>query len=199
MEDDYMIEALAANRSNHLSLTNCYFGHDSSGFPSCYGSAMRNLLVLFILVERAPTWIASCHAHENLLESYSCKGVKLGEHLLCKHAFISPKSLNRRLLTVQTSLLVGLLIGLHKLKGSLSEFGQTLRRMGSIESVQLKTWRPGRSKFRAVSFGLASSAKRETSELARQDSNSNLSVNGRLSHSITICRSGSFPMRISKF
>src|SRR6266576_1896196 len=27
---------------------------------------------------------------------------QLGEHLLCKHAVISPKSLNRRLLTVQT-------------------------------------------------------------------------------------------------
>jgi hypothetical protein len=31
-----------------LSLANCYFGHDSSGIPSCYGSAMRNLLVLLI-------------------------------------------------------------------------------------------------------------------------------------------------------
>jgi hypothetical protein len=41
---------------------------------------------------------------------------QLGEHLLCKHAFISPKSLNRRLLTVQNPLLVGLLIGLHNVK-----------------------------------------------------------------------------------
>lgn len=51
---------------------------------------------------------------------------QLGGYLLCKHAFISPKSLNRRLLSVQNPLLVGLLIGLHKLKGSLSDFGQTL-------------------------------------------------------------------------
>ena len=40
---------------------------------------------------------------------------QLGEHLLCKHAVISPKPLNRRPLTVQTPLLVGLLIGLHKI------------------------------------------------------------------------------------
>jgi hypothetical protein len=26
-------------------------------------------------VERAPTWTEGCHSHENLLESYSCKGV----------------------------------------------------------------------------------------------------------------------------
>ena len=51
---------------------------------------------------------------------------QLGEHLLCKHAFISPKSLNRRLLLVQTPLLVGLLNGLHMIKDTLSEFGQTL-------------------------------------------------------------------------
>jgi len=41
---------------------------------------------------------------------------QLGEHLLCKHVFISPKSLNRRLLTVQNPLLVGLLSGLHNVK-----------------------------------------------------------------------------------
>jgi hypothetical protein len=33
----------------HLSLANCYFTHNSSGFPSCYDSARSNLLVLFIL------------------------------------------------------------------------------------------------------------------------------------------------------
>ena len=37
---------------------------------------------------------------------------QLGEHLLCKLAFNSPKSLNRRLFTVQTPLQIGLLIGL---------------------------------------------------------------------------------------
>jgi len=36
------------------------------------------------------------------------------EHLLCKHAFISPKRLNRRFFTVQNPLLVGLPIGLQK-------------------------------------------------------------------------------------
>jgi hypothetical protein len=41
---------------------------------------------------------------------------QLGEHLLCKHVFISPKSLNRRLLIVQTPLLVGLLFGLHRIR-----------------------------------------------------------------------------------
>jgi hypothetical protein len=41
---------------------------------------------------------------------------QLGEHLLCKHAFISPKSLNRRLFIVQTPLQVGLRIGLQKVR-----------------------------------------------------------------------------------
>jgi hypothetical protein len=40
-------------------------------------------------------------------------GLEQVEHLLCKHAVISPKPLNRRLLTVQTPLQVGLLNGLH--------------------------------------------------------------------------------------
>ena len=39
---------------------------------------------------------------------------QLGEHLLCKHAFISRKPLNRPLFTVQNPLLVGLPIGLQK-------------------------------------------------------------------------------------
>jgi hypothetical protein len=41
-------------------------------------------------------------------------GLEQVEHLLCKHAFILSKSLNRSLLTVQNPLLVGLLIGLQK-------------------------------------------------------------------------------------
>jgi hypothetical protein len=41
---------------------------------------------------------------------------QLGEHLLCKHAFISLKSLNRSVFTVQTPLQVGLLIGLQKVR-----------------------------------------------------------------------------------
>ena len=58
----------------------------------------------------------------------SCKAgrvAQLGEHLLCKHVVISPK-LNRRILTVQTPLQVGLLIGLHVIKDTLSKFGLTL-------------------------------------------------------------------------
>src|SRR6267378_3815961 len=35
-------------------------------------------------------------------------GLEQVEHLLCKHAVIAPKSLNRRLLTVQTPLQIGL-------------------------------------------------------------------------------------------
>jgi hypothetical protein len=68
------------------------------------------------------------HFPKHLLESYGYRGrvAQLGEHLLCKHAFISPKSLNRRLLIVQTPLLVGLLNGLQIIKDTLSKFGQTL-------------------------------------------------------------------------
>jgi hypothetical protein len=64
---------------------------------------------------------------------------QLGEHLLCKHAFISPKPLNRRLFTVQTPLLVGLLIGLRKIRvrcpslDKHSENGLDLSRMSTTE------------------------------------------------------------------
>jgi len=57
-------------------------------------------------------------AVESVLESNGYKDgrvAQLGEHLLCKHAFISPKSLNRHLFTVQTPLIVGLPIGLQKI------------------------------------------------------------------------------------
>src|SRR6267378_3289199 len=86
-------------------------------------------------VARAPATIAGGHSQENPLESYSCSGrvAQLGEHLLCKHAVISPKPLNRRLLTVQTPLLVGLLTGLHKIKVTMSRLGQTLRKNGRRE------------------------------------------------------------------
>ena len=53
--------------------------------------------------------------------------VNVVEHLLRKHAFISPKSLNRRLFIVQNPLQIGLLIGLQKNKAVLFEFGKTLR------------------------------------------------------------------------
>ena len=52
---------------------------------------------------------------------------QLGRHLLCKYAVISPKSLNRRLLTVQIPLVVGLLTGQHK------RLPQTLRKNGRRE------------------------------------------------------------------
>jgi hypothetical protein len=73
---------------------------------------------------------------------------QLGEHLLCKHVFISSKSLNRRHLTVQNPLLVGLLIGLQILKNTLSKFGQTLTNGldSSRTVIHLKTRRPGGSK-----------------------------------------------------
>jgi len=95
---------------------------------------------------------------------------QLGEHLLCKHAFNSPKSLNRRFLSVQNPLLVGLLNGLQMIKdyvvqvwtntlingtrfvsseryrkndpGLLSAIGETTRSV--IQN--LKTRRPGNSR-----------------------------------------------------
>src|SRR5207244_9696352 len=77
------------------------------------------------------------HSPKHLLESCSYRGrvAQLGEHLLCKHVFISPKSLNRRLLTVQTPLLVGLLAGLHKIKVTMSRLRQTLRKNGRREQT----------------------------------------------------------------
>jgi hypothetical protein len=82
---------------------------------------------------------------------------QLGEHLLCKHVFISPKSLNRRLLTVQNPLLVGLLIGLHELKGPLSNFGQTLLKNGSIrvDTAVIYGGPDARESIRAVAFRVA--------------------------------------------
>jgi hypothetical protein len=83
---------------------------------------------------RAPANRASSQCHEirldSLLESYSCRGrvAQLGEHLLCKHAFISSKPLNRRLFTVQNPLLVGLPIGLQEvdvLRASLDKRSET--------------------------------------------------------------------------
>src|SRR5437764_1092334 len=85
-----------------------------------------------LVVQFAGTPANRSHSRENLLESYTCRGrvAQLGEHLLCKHAVISPKSLTRRLLTVQTPLLVGLLTGLHKIKVTKSRLRQTLRKNG---------------------------------------------------------------------
>src|ERR1700736_5390756 len=70
---------------------------------------------------------------------YVGRVAQLGEHLLCKHAFISPKSLNRRLFTVQTPLQIGLLIGLQKVRvlwGSLKHGGLDARK--SIRAVSLR-------------------------------------------------------------
>ena len=99
------------------------------------------------------------HSPKHLLESYGYRGrvAQLGEHLLCKHVFISPKSLNRRLLTVQNPLLIGLLIGLH-----------------NIRIIHLKTQSartveryPGRFHLLAVLL----KRQKETRELARADWN----------------------------
>jgi hypothetical protein len=76
---------------------------------------------------------------------------QLGEHLLCKHVFISPKSLNRRLLTVQNPPLVGLLNGLQMIDDLLPEerprlaFLQSAKRL-VVVIPNLKTRRPGNSK-----------------------------------------------------
>ena len=105
----------------------------------------RFWVLLFQL--RVPVWNEGalflceweCGALESVLEKNGYNDgrvAQLGEHLLCKHAVISPKSLNRRLLTVQTPLLVGLLIGLHKIK-VMSRLGQTLRKNGRRELAQL--------------------------------------------------------------
>jgi len=51
------------------------------------------------------------------------RAISLAGNVLCNHAFISPKLLNRRLFTVQTPLQVGLLIGLQRVRvfcGSIS-------------------------------------------------------------------------------
>ncbi|SRR6266566_7833655 len=82
--------------------------------PSLLTPVMVTLRGAYSSVGRAPSKRTGGHSQENPLESNSCSGrvAQLGEHLLCKHAFISPKSLNRRLFTVQTPLQVGLLNGL---------------------------------------------------------------------------------------
>jgi hypothetical protein len=44
----FLMKLARRKRFADLSLANYYFAHNSSGFPSCYDSAMRNLVVLFI-------------------------------------------------------------------------------------------------------------------------------------------------------
>jgi hypothetical protein len=71
-----------------------------------------------------------------------CGRITLREHLLCKHAFISSKSLNRRLFKVQTPLQVGLLIGLQKVRvlcDSMKHGGLDARE--SIRAVSLRAAR----------------------------------------------------------
>jgi hypothetical protein len=67
---------------------------------------------------------------------------QLGEHLLCKHAFISPKSLNRRHFTVQIPLQIGLPVGLQKIRAlcdPLKHGGPDARK--SIRAVSLRAAR----------------------------------------------------------
>jgi hypothetical protein len=109
----------------------------------------------------------------NERDSFCGRVAQLGERLLCKHAFISPKPLNRRLLNVQTPLLVGLLIGLTKLKGALSNFGPTLRK-NEFDSSRYRLRHGGPDARNSGPFHFvpgSPQAKKETSELARQDSN----------------------------
>jgi|HubBroStandDraft_2_1064218.scaffolds.fasta_scaffold22180_1 hypothetical protein len=60
---------------------------------------------------------------------------QLGEHLLCKHTFISPKPLNRRLFTVQNPLLVGLPIGLQKANVLCASLGKPSEKCIRFESA----------------------------------------------------------------
>jgi len=76
---------------------------------------------------------------------------QLGEHLLCKHAFISLKSLNRRLLTVQTPLLFGLLIGLQVIRCPSKMDSIRVERAQSEERPRLAFLpSPDASVFRAI-------------------------------------------------
>ncbi len=84
------------------------------------------------------------HTHSTLLDradlmsrrprddAYALTRVNVVEHLLCKHAFISPKSLNRRLFTVQNPLQIGLLIGLQ------NNTGHGGRSRGSLSRPELE-------------------------------------------------------------
>src|ERR1700730_4041482 len=83
------------------------------------------------------------HSPKHLLESYGYRGgvAQLGEHLLCKHAVISLKSLNPRLFTVHNPLFIGLPIGLQKVRvlcDSLNKGGLDARK--SIRAVSLRAF-----------------------------------------------------------
>ena len=70
------------------------------------------------------------------------RAVSLAENVLCKHAFISPKSLNRRLFTVQIPLQIGLPSGLQKVRifcDSMKHGGLDARK--SIRAVSLRVTR----------------------------------------------------------
>src|SRR6266403_1679051 len=67
------------------------------------------------------------------LQGRACS--QLGEHLLCKHAVISPKSLNRRLFIVQNPLQIGLLIGLQ----TMPVFCPSLGRHSENDSIRAST------------------------------------------------------------
>ena len=56
------------------------------------------------------------HSHPPTHRDQSTRAARLADNMFCKHAFISPKSLNRRLFTVHTPLQTGLLIGLQKVR-----------------------------------------------------------------------------------
>jgi hypothetical protein len=70
-------------------------------------------------------------------QRHFCRGnsTRLAGHLLCKHAFISPKSLNRRLFTVQNPLLVGLPIGLQKVNALCTSLGKPPEKCIRVEQA----------------------------------------------------------------
>jgi hypothetical protein len=60
---------------------------------------------------------------------------QIGDYLLCMHAFISPKPLNRRLFTVQNPLLVGLPIGLQKANVLCASLGKPSEKCIRVEQA----------------------------------------------------------------
>jgi len=90
-----------------------------------------------------PAERAGHHSHPSTHRKNQQSGsraVNLTENVLYKHAFISPKSLNRRLFTVHIPLQVGLLVGLRRVRefcDSMNPGGLDARE--SIRALSLRT------------------------------------------------------------
>jgi hypothetical protein len=89
------------------------------------------------LRDRLPKEQVIIRTHSLIEKPHSgSRAVGLAENVLCNHAFISPKSLNRRLCTVQNPLLVGLPIGLQKENVLCTSLGNPPRKMHSSRVEQ---------------------------------------------------------------